>query len=34
MSGNAARLYADRYAEDISLNKYADLFRGVLRTAD
>lgn len=34
MSGNAARLYADRYAEDISLNKYVDLFRGVLRTAD
>lgn len=34
MSGNAARLYADRYAEDISLNRYVDLFRGVLRTAD
>ena len=34
MSGNAARLYTEKYAKGIGLNKYAALFKNVLRTAN
>lgn len=34
MSDNAARLYTEKYAKGIGLNKYAALFKNVLRTAN
>jgi len=34
MSGNAVRLYTEKYAKGIGLNKYAALFKNVLRTAN
>ena len=34
MSSNAVRLYTEKYAKDIGLNKYAALFKNVLRTAN
>ena len=34
MSSNAARRYTEKYAKDIGLNKYAALFKSVLRTAN
>ena len=34
MSGNAVRLYTEKYAKGIGLNKYATLFKNVLRTAN
>ena len=34
MSDNAVRLYTEKYAKGIGLNKYAALFKNVLRTAN
>lgn len=34
MSGNAVRLYTEKYAKGIGLNKYAALFKNILRTAN
>lgn len=34
MSDNAVRLYTEKYAKGIGLNKYATLFKNVLRTAN
>ena len=34
LSRNASMLYTEKYAKDIGLNKYATLFKGILRTAN